>query len=117
MVRAISNVAILHNRIETCLKAATAPMTKRELQSWPSISEAAGGTNLKATQRIDYHITQMCKKRLLEKIGGGYNTTYKWCGEAEEVSIGTNKLNLVVNKKSKSIQISFEGLEITISVK
>ena len=121
MRKALKQAALLRNRLETCLQAAAAPMTGRELADWPSIVEVTG-TGLSGYGKLSVQLQQLVKKGYVDKIGKGTLTTYAWrqkrLAAAEPVPAPTllPELRLRVNKSNHSLSFVFEGLSITIEV-
>jgi hypothetical protein len=117
MQKALREAALLRNKIETCLKAAAAPMTGREVAAYSGIPELIGKAEW-AYGKVSAQLTNMYKKKLIERIGSGAAVTYRWIPTVVKVEAKSQvpELHLRVDKANRTISLQFEGLNITIEV-
>lgn len=116
MKKALRQSALLRNRLETCLRCAPAPMTGRELYEWPSVLEVVG-TSLSGYSKLSTQLKNMLSKGVVEKIGMGAATTYRWQGASLPAKpTPLPELKLRVNKTNNTLTLQFAGLAITIEV-
>lgn len=116
MKKALRQAALLRNRLEGCLRAASAPMTGREIAEWPSVQEVTG-LGLPGYTRLSTQLRQMVSRGQLSQIGRGQSTTYAWCEKSPTTSTGLPPdLKLRIDRKANTLQFCFAGATITIEV-
>ena len=110
----LKDAALLRERMLSCLKAAPAPMSPKELFEWPSIAEQVGP---RGYHKVSTQITNMRERNEIERIGNGRSAVYRYVGEQKTAAAAdTNELHLQVDRARRAIAFKFAGLKFTIEV-
>ena len=131
----VRSAALLRNRIESCLRAASAPMVKSEIMEYSGVKEVIMNL-LNADEKVSIQLRSLTKLKIIDRIGYGRWSSYAIVQSKGRIIPPSPKitdpialealkcirdplqdLHLRINKAAKTIEFTFNGLTITIEIK